>query len=217
MIQITIHPNKIHVHKLTGILVIFETEKNKPCSDIFFAFKRPPAGLLLFGDRPIAIDFLDGNEIFSQKVNILADKPGSYSLLTRRFNYHDPDGKFIQERCEFRLEVFQDVEMTKGPDEVEEKNSDSRDVKKVSTPEKVKDKIVKQKRQELKFVLTNYFNISELKDLCFDLEIDFEDLVHTTKKDVIRELIGYCERYENLDMLYKKCQTLRPKIDWKFK
>jgi len=62
--------------------------------------------------------------------------------------------------------------------------------------------------------LTNAFNDSELKNLCQDLNIDYQNLGGTTKKDMARELIEYCKRRGTLDSLAEKCQELRPNLNW---
>lgn len=48
-------------------------------------------------------------------------------------------------------------------------------------------------------LLTEYFNISELQDLCFDLKIDFDNLPGQSKRDKARELLGYMQRDDRSD------------------
>ena len=51
------------------------------------------------------------------------------------------------------------------------------------------------------------FGEGELKDLCFDLGIDYEDLPGQGKADKARELVAHCERrdrFAELEAAYKK-------------
>jgi hypothetical protein len=54
------------------------------------------------------------------------------------------------------------------------------------------------------------FSESELRDLCFDLGIDFEELPGETKSDKARELIAYCLRRGLVFELLTQCAQLRP-------
>ncbi len=67
-----------------------------------------------------------------------------------------------------------------------------------------------------KFVrlIDSHFNKSELASLCFDLEIDIENLPGETKWDKARELISFMQRQKRLEKLILKCQEIRPTVDW---
>lgn len=56
------------------------------------------------------------------------------------------------------------------------------------------------------------FSDSELRDLCFDLGVDFENLPGAAKGDKARELILLMERQARLPELVRKVVTLRPHI-----
>lgn len=62
--------------------------------------------------------------------------------------------------------------------------------------------------------IAKHFNDSELRALCFDMGIDYEDLGGNGKADKIRELIAYCERRNNLAELLDICRQQRPDISW---
>lgn len=62
--------------------------------------------------------------------------------------------------------------------------------------------------------LKSYFNESELRDLCFDLAIDYESVLGQAKSDKARELILFCERHGRLLDLTSSCRRLRPHILW---
>lgn len=48
---------------------------------------------------------------------------------------------------------------------------------------------------ELRDFIDRYFDDNELRDLCFDLGIDYQNLSGDNKSAKIRELIMHCERY----------------------
>lgn len=67
-------------------------------------------------------------------------------------------------------------------------------------------------RLQLRKFLTTCFNDSELRDLCFTLHIDYEQLGGQNKADKVRELIAYCERHSRADELAQTCFSLRPHL-----
>ena len=62
--------------------------------------------------------------------------------------------------------------------------------------------------------LVAYFNKGELRDLCFDLGVDYESLEEQTRKGMARELVAHCERHEHIDKLLTICRQLRPNVSW---
>jgi hypothetical protein len=62
--------------------------------------------------------------------------------------------------------------------------------------------------------LTSYFNTEELRTLCFDLGIPYEDLGGEGRADRIRELVAYCDRHARTADLIATCSRLRPQATW---
>lgn len=58
--------------------------------------------------------------------------------------------------------------------------------------------------------LVEKFNIEGLKDLCFRLGIDFENLPHSVKRQFARELILHCERRNELANLIQEVIKANP-------
>ena len=48
---------------------------------------------------------------------------------------------------------------------------------------------------ELRDFIDRYFDDNELRDLCFDLDIDYESLPAVGKSAKARELVAYCLRH----------------------
>jgi hypothetical protein len=71
-----------------------------------------------------------------------------------------------------------------------------------------------QLQSNLRKVLAEQFNTSEIRDLCFDLRIDYERLTNDTKGDLARELISYCDRHDLLSRLIRKVLELRPNVSF---
>lgn len=65
---------------------------------------------------------------------------------------------------------------------------------------------------ELRDRLNRFFNENELRDLCFDLGMDYESLPDQTKAGKARELVAYFERRGDLNRLIDRCRELRPKF-----
>ena len=67
---------------------------------------------------------------------------------------------------------------------------------------------------ELRLVLMTHFDEGELRTLCFDLGIDYGDLVGEGKGDKARELVGYFKRRGRISELVEKIKEVRPDISW---
>ena len=63
---------------------------------------------------------------------------------------------------------------------------------------------------QLRQLLTTHFNESELRDLCFDLRVDYDSLPGEGKGDKARELVAYLERRGRTSELLDACLRLRP-------
>lgn len=64
--------------------------------------------------------------------------------------------------------------------------------------------------------IRDYFNESELRDICFTLGIDYGQLGGEHYYDKARELISYCKRNGKLSDLIKLCKEQRPFIIWDY-
>ena len=67
---------------------------------------------------------------------------------------------------------------------------------------------------ELRRKIGEYFNESELKGLCFDIGIDYEDFSIGTKQDKVREVLAYCLRHGRVSDLRTACRRVRPSVSW---
>jgi hypothetical protein len=67
---------------------------------------------------------------------------------------------------------------------------------------------------KLKDEIRASFNLDDLKELCSNLFIDFEDLPGEGKQGKTRELVLYCQQRGLLMSLLNQCEKLRPNIPW---
>ena len=65
---------------------------------------------------------------------------------------------------------------------------------------------------DLQQKMVEQFNLKELRDLCFDLGVDHEEMSSEVKKEFCRELIGYLKRRGRLAELISRVQELRPEL-----
>lgn len=61
--------------------------------------------------------------------------------------------------------------------------------------------------------INDSFSEDDLRDLCFDLQLDFENLPGTVKKDKARELIIHFDRRKRINVLVTAFRELRPGVD----
>jgi hypothetical protein len=66
----------------------------------------------------------------------------------------------------------------------------------------------------LRQVLNERLNESELRDLCFDLGVDYESLSGEGKADKARELVSFLQRRKRIPELIMKGEKQRPDIVW---
>lgn len=67
---------------------------------------------------------------------------------------------------------------------------------------------------QLRQKLGQYFTISELKTIAFDLRIDHEELDGSTKPRMVESLLVYLQSRERLPELLKMCREQRPNASW---
>jgi hypothetical protein len=71
-------------------------------------------------------------------------------------------------------------------------------------------------RIRLREILSQKFNLVELQALCFDLNIDYEDLQGSSKQAKVIELVRYCERSERIEELIAGITRFRPNLTLPF-
>ena len=69
-------------------------------------------------------------------------------------------------------------------------------------------------RVRLRQVLSDGFNLEELRTLAFDLGVDYDDLAGGGKSAKIIELITYFERRGKYGELVQAARVARPELDW---
>jgi len=67
---------------------------------------------------------------------------------------------------------------------------------------------------QLREKVIRYFDEEELRTLCGDLGVDYDDLRGEGKAAKAREFVNYLERRGRLPELVRKCSELRPKVAW---
>lgn len=68
---------------------------------------------------------------------------------------------------------------------------------------------------QLRQLLADRFDEGELRTLCFDLGVDYEDLPAEGRSNKARELAAYLDRHDRIPDLLEVGQRLRPEINWR--
>jgi hypothetical protein len=79
-------------------------------------------------------------------------------------------------------------------------------VSKGATSEQVIDRVKLRER------IISCFDEEELRTLCFDLEVDYDDLRGEGRAGKARELVVYFERRGRISELVAYCRRVRPKF-----
>src|SRR6266498_4005793 len=69
-------------------------------------------------------------------------------------------------------------------------------------------------RTEIVKVLKGAFNIEGLRDLCFQLDVEYDDLRGEARVSKVRELVIHCEQNGRTADLVGKIKELRPSISF---
>ena len=69
-------------------------------------------------------------------------------------------------------------------------------------------------RTQLRQILATRFDAVELRTLCFELDVEYDNLPGRSKAEKEIELINYLERRTRLSDLVKAGKRLRPDIPW---
>ena len=71
-----------------------------------------------------------------------------------------------------------------------------------------------QELADLRQKLADYFDDGELKSLCFDLGVAYDELPGEGKANKARELVAFMERRDRMSELVAECARQRPKVSW---
>ena len=66
---------------------------------------------------------------------------------------------------------------------------------------------------KLAIIIKTYFDDNEIRDICFQLGVDYEDLPGQGKGAKARDLVQFMERRDRLDELVRKVRQVRPHIE----
>ncbi len=72
----------------------------------------------------------------------------------------------------------------------------------------------RQKLTQLRKLLIRHFNLDELRVLCFDLGLEYEDLPGDTRTTKMHGLVEYLQRRGELPRLLDEITGLRPLVNW---
>jgi hypothetical protein len=71
-----------------------------------------------------------------------------------------------------------------------------------------------QELADLHQKLSAYFDDGELKTLCFDLDVTYDDLPGDGKASKARELVAFMGRRDRIPELVAECEKQRPNVEW---
>lgn len=97
---------------------------------------------------------------------------------------------------------------------VEDSPDDGDNLSQIQTGERARELTTNVDRVKLRQILISYFSEEELRDLVFDMNLDYETLPGASKAGKARELVAFAERHNKFHDLVELTQRLRPNIAW---
>lgn len=67
---------------------------------------------------------------------------------------------------------------------------------------------------QLRDLFAGLFNKTDLRSLCMELDLDYEDIPGSTRTEKIQELIAQMNRHGRIEELLKEAKQMRPSADW---
>lgn len=77
------------------------------------------------------------------------------------------------------------------------------------------DQAIKGEPSDMHHLIAQSFNDDELRDLCLDLEVSYEDLSGDTRARKSQELVGFMKRRGRFEELIVACEKARPNSAWR--
>lgn len=200
MIKIQAHPDRIEILKPTNIVFSFSNISNFNYSSLNISFDIPPCFILRSGKTTVQFPSIRKNETISHTLTLLGKEVGMGLLDFSSFYYRDNIGKVKRPKISpIEIEIYKPNIQDK-PDVFSPKMPLSQKYHAANIKSLLKDTIAKN------------FNIAEIRELCFDLNIPFEDIPGTTLTTLVIELIEYCNRHHQIDALVNYCLMKRPHL-----
>ena len=73
---------------------------------------------------------------------------------------------------------------------------------------------LRMKSIDFRKLIATYFSIDEIKEVCFESGIKWENLEHTKLNVFSRELVEFALRSGKIQKVVEVCQEKRPNIEW---
>ena len=136
-----------------------------------------------------------------------------WSYIKSSYAHYDERERFVREQFAPLLDKLEgDVTLNRHTLIDKSVISHPPDTPQIPTP--VHENSFKQSRIELREKISQLFDASEIKTMCFDLSIDYDSLSGDNKADKVRELVGFCERHHRVGDLVNYCQKHRVGVQW---
>lgn len=203
MIEVTLHPKIILIgQKNQVVLRLFNTGPGT-CLDLRLEFRFSPEIFVVRNGKRIDCEFIEEGKWYSREITVITHQIGDFVLASESFSYEDRQG-IHKEMFLISIQAVSAIQPTTLQTKLEEVTPTVGSFSKTTHPNKV----------NLHNNLRDYFSLSDLKDITFELDVNYESLDHTRLDEFTRDLVRYCERHGLLEKLVQICQVKRPHVHW---
>lgn len=212
MIEVEFSSHEIIVAQISTISMSLRNTGGSAYWDVAFELNLPPDGIsILEGRKAIITEYFPQNSTLEHHICLLAKKPGTYVLTSRRFHYYDSRGNLNS------LEWQTAITASGGRSEENDSYTTEIDNNLVenfwgnneSEKQKTRDPLAQIHRDFMQS-----FNMDEIRLICLEMSIDFEILSGDNKNRKILDLLLFCQRQGTIDRLLEICRRDRPRFDW---
>lgn len=206
MIALSLHPNEIHCNQLTRVALRLTNTSVGTYTNVRLTFRLPREILILRGKSQLPrISSLEKGAYHEYELYIKAACPGIFHLSSTNFSYLNSIGQAIRpSQILIPIQVIPTKNIPPAPKPINQG---------VQSPSMSS---AEQKRHQfvtLRQILIKHFSEGELRTLCFDVGIDYDDLPGDGKANKARELVAHFERRNKIAELIFIIAQHRPSIN----
>lgn len=203
MIIVTIHPHEIEKNRTSSVQLVVTNEDAGPCKSLSINLDFPAGITLITGKARIEKTLLQKGESFSHDIVISGRRTGAFHIGARSFSYRDHENNVKRPELAIPLTVVPPKPISKAAPPEPKEEQDILLWRVLSDEEK---------NRRLRKKIPKFLSKAEVDVLCFDLNVNPDEIGAFGLTPFTIKLISHCARRDKLDDLYEHACRLNPRL-----